>query len=89
MFSWLSSAQSLMQQEIRSGDVMLLRFKYTTNIDLNIKKDPTRINLLYEQIRLSILNDENELTVEEATVLAGIMYQVNSQVRNEKNKPRP
>lgn len=76
---WLSSALSLMQQEIRSGDVLLLRFKYCTHIDLNAKKDPTRINLLYQQIRLSILNDENELTVEEATVLAGIMYQVHSQ----------
>ena len=69
-----------MQQDIRSGDVLLLRFKYCTHIDLNVKKDPTRINMLYQQIRLSILNDENELTVEEATVLAGIMYQVHSQV---------
>ena len=54
----------------------MLRFKYSTNMDLDMRKDSVRINQLYEQTRLSILNDDSELTVEEAVVLAGIMYQV-------------
>ncbi len=68
-----------MQQEVRSGDVLMLRFKYTTTLDLDTRKDSVRINQLYEQIRLSILTDDSELTLDEAVVSAGIMYQVNSQ----------
>ena len=71
-----------MQQEVRSGDLLMLRFKYSTNLDLDLRKDSVRINQLYEQTRLAILNDDSELTVEEAVVLAGIMYQVDSQVDN-------
>jgi len=76
---WLASATSLMQQEVRAGDLLMLRFKYSLNLDLDLKKDTVRINQLYEQTRLAILNDDSELTVEEAVVMAGIMYQVDSQ----------
>jgi hypothetical protein len=61
-----------MEQGICEGDTVLLRFKYMTFFDINLKYDPVRINQLYEQAKWSILLEEMEHTEEEASLFAAL-----------------
>jgi hypothetical protein len=61
-----------MEQGICEGDTVLLRFKYMTFFDINLKYDPVRINQLYEQTKWSILLEEVDHTEEEAALFAAL-----------------
>ncbi|XP_063802669.1 fermitin family homolog 2 [Pseudophryne corroboree] len=55
---WLDSSRSLMEQEVKENEALLLRFKYYSFFDLNPKYDAIRINQLFEQAKWSILLEE-------------------------------
>jgi len=61
-----------MEQSIFEGETVLLRFKFATFFDINLKYDPVRINQLYEQAKWSILLEEVEHTEEEAALFAAL-----------------
>ena len=52
------------------------RYKYYAFYDLNPKEDPVRINLIYEQARWQILNEEIDCTEEEMLLFASLQLQV-------------
>lgn len=54
------------------GETVILRFKFMSFFDINIKYDPIRINQLYEQAKWSILLEEIEHTEEEASLFAAL-----------------
>lgn len=68
-----------MEQGICEGDTVLLRFKYMTFFDINLKYDPVRINQLYEQTKWSILLEEVDHTEEEAALFAALQLQATLQ----------
>uniref|UniRef100_H3BIL8 FERM domain containing kindlin 2 n=1 Tax=Latimeria chalumnae TaxID=7897 RepID=H3BIL8_LATCH len=75
---WLDSSRSLMEQEVRENEALLLRFKYHSFFDLNPKKyDAIRINQLYEQAKWAILLEEIECTEEEMMMFAALQYHIN------------
>uniref|UniRef100_A0A914LXZ4 PH domain-containing protein n=3 Tax=Meloidogyne TaxID=189290 RepID=A0A914LXZ4_MELIC len=76
---WLDSSRSLMEQSIFEGETVLLRFKFATFFDINLKYDPVRINQLYEQAKWSILLEEVEHTEEEAALFAALQLQATLQ----------
>ncbi|KAH8858863.1 hypothetical protein KSF78_0009040 [Schistosoma japonicum] len=55
---------------------LLLRYKYGTFYDLNIKYDLIRINQLYEQAKWSIISEIYEVTDEEACLFAALQAQI-------------
>ncbi|CAH8572511.1 unnamed protein product [Heterobilharzia americana] len=54
---------------------LVLRYKYGTFYDLNIKYDAIRINQLYEQAKWSIISEISEVTDEEACLFAALQAQ--------------
>jgi len=83
--AWLDSSLSIMEQGVREFDVLLLRFKFFSFYDLNPKYDAARINLIYEQSKWAIMNEEIDCTEEEMLMFAALQLQVNLQV----NQPQP
>ena len=61
-----------MEQGIREFDTLLLRFKFYSFYDLDPKYDAVRINMLYEQAKWQILNEEIDCTEEEMLLFAGL-----------------
>lgn len=61
-----------MQQGIKAGDVLWLRFKYYSFFDLDPKTDPVRLTQLYEQARWDLLTEEIDCTEEEMMVFAAL-----------------
>jgi hypothetical protein len=57
----------------------MLRFKYFRFHELDKQRDQVRINQIYEQLRLAVLHDDQDLTMEEAVLFAAIMAQVDAQ----------
>ncbi|KAK4468019.1 hypothetical protein MN116_008080 [Schistosoma mekongi] len=55
---------------------LLLRYKYGTFYDLNVKYDLIRINQLYEQAKWSIISEIYEVTDEEACLFAALQAQI-------------
>ncbi|XP_009184017.1 fermitin family homolog 3 isoform X2 [Papio anubis] len=74
---WLDSSRCLMQQGIKAGDVLWLRFKYYSFFDLDPKTDPVRLTQLYEQARWDLLLEEIDCTEEEMMVFAALQYHIN------------
>ncbi|KAK1335492.1 hypothetical protein QTO34_003278 [Cnephaeus nilssonii] len=74
---WLDSSRCLMQQGVRAGDTLWLRFKYYSFFDLDPKTDPVRLTQLYEQARWDLLLEEIDCTEEEMMVFAALQYHVN------------
>uniref|UniRef100_A0A3Q2R060 FERM domain containing kindlin 2 n=1 Tax=Fundulus heteroclitus TaxID=8078 RepID=A0A3Q2R060_FUNHE len=74
---WLDSSRSLMEQDVKENDVLLLRFKYHSFFDLNPKYDAIRVNQLYEQAKWAILLEEIECTEEEMMMFAALQYHIN------------
>ncbi|XP_043237675.1 unc-112-related protein-like isoform X2 [Amphibalanus amphitrite] len=83
--AWLDSSLSIMEQGIREFDTLLLRFKFYSFYDLDPKYDAVRINMLYEQAKWQILNEEIDCTEEEMLLFAGLQLQVNLQ----SSQPQP
>jgi len=83
--AWLDSSLSIMEQGIEEFDTLFLRFKYFSFYDLNPKEDPVRINLIYEQARWQIINEEIDCTEEEMLLFASLQLQVLLQA----NVPQP
>jgi len=83
--AWLDSSLSIMEQGVQEFDTLLLRYKYYAFYDLNPKEDPVRINLIYEQARWQILNEEIDCTEEEMLLFASLQLQVALQA----NVPQP
>lgn len=73
---WLNSSISLYEQDVVEFDTICLKFKYYTFFDLNLSKDITRINYIYEQLRWATLTEELPCTEDEMYTLAGINLQV-------------
>jgi kindlin 2 len=69
---WLDSSLSIMEQGILEFDTLLLRFKYYTFYDLNPKLDAVRINMIYEQAKWLILNEQLDCTEEEMLLFAAL-----------------
>ncbi|KAG8191181.1 hypothetical protein JTE90_011865 [Oedothorax gibbosus] len=82
---WLDSSLSIMEQDIREYDSVLLRFKFYSFYDLNPKFDAVRINQIYEQAKWAILAEEIDCTEEEMMLFAALQVQVNLQA----NHPQP
>ncbi|XP_032138876.1 fermitin family homolog 3 isoform X3 [Sapajus apella] len=74
---WLDSSRCLMQQGVKAGDVLWLRFKYYSFFDLDPKTDPVRLTQLYEQARWDLLLEEIDCTEEEMMVFAALQYHIN------------
>ncbi|EAW74199.1 UNC-112 related protein 2, isoform CRA_a [Homo sapiens] len=74
---WLDSSRCLMQQGIKAGDALWLRFKYYSFFDLDPKTDPVRLTQLYEQARWDLLLEEIDCTEEEMMVFAALQYHIN------------
>ncbi|XP_010836390.1 PREDICTED: fermitin family homolog 3 [Bison bison bison] len=74
---WLDSSRCLMQQGIKAGDTLWLRFKYYSFFDLDPKTDPVRLTQLYEQARWDLLLEEIDCTAEEMMVFAALQYHIN------------
>nr|CAH8860638.1 unnamed protein product [Trichobilharzia regenti] len=62
-------------KEAKKPPTLLLRYKYGTFYDLNIKYDAIRINQLYEQAKWSIISEILEVTDEEACLFAALQAQ--------------
>ena len=69
---WLDSSLSIMEQGVVEDATLLLRFKFYSFYDLDSNYDAVRINLLYEQAKWQILNEEIECTEEEMLLFAGL-----------------
>ena len=52
---WINQAQTLLDQGIEEGDVLLLKRRYFYS-DQNVDgRDPVQLNLLYIQVRIKII----------------------------------
>ncbi|XP_784927.2 fermitin family homolog 2 isoform X2 [Strongylocentrotus purpuratus] len=85
---WLDSNKSLMEQDVRENDTLMLRFKYYVFYNLpqpgssdikHVRADSVRINQIYEQAKWSILREEVECTHEEMMMFAALQLQVSMQ----------
>ena len=61
-----------MEQGIREFDTLCLRFKYYSFYDLNTKFDAVRINMIFEQAKWQILNEQIDCTEEEMLLFAAL-----------------
>lgn len=61
-----------MEQGIREYDTLRLRYKFFSFYDLNPKTDAVRINMIYEQAKWMLLNEELDYTEEEALMFAAL-----------------
>lgn len=77
--AWLDSSLSIMEQGIREYDTLRLRYKFYSFYDLNPKTDAVRINMIYEQAKWMLLNEELDYTEEEALMFAALQVQINLQ----------
>ncbi|CAH8530153.1 unnamed protein product [Schistosoma turkestanicum] len=71
--------QQEVEEQKKKGELtpkLMLRFKYGTFYDLNIKYDLIRINQLYEQAKWSIISEIYEVTDEEACLFAALQSQI-------------
>uniref|UniRef100_A0A3P8XSW0 PH domain-containing protein n=1 Tax=Esox lucius TaxID=8010 RepID=A0A3P8XSW0_ESOLU len=75
---WLDSSRSLMEQDVKENEVLLLRFKYHSFFDLNPKYDAIRVNQLFEQAKWAILLEEIECTEEEMMMFAALQGDITS-----------
>uniref|UniRef100_A0AAZ3RNR0 PH domain-containing protein n=1 Tax=Oncorhynchus tshawytscha TaxID=74940 RepID=A0AAZ3RNR0_ONCTS len=75
---WMDSSRSLMEQDVKENEVLLLRFKYHSFFDLNPKYDAIRVNQLYEQAKWAILLEEIECTEEEMMMFAALQGDITS-----------
>lgn len=66
-----------MEQGIAEYDTLKLRYKFYSFYDLNSKMDAVRINMIYEQAKWSLLNEELEYTEEEALMFAALQVSNN------------
>ena len=82
---WLDSSLSIMEQGVREFDTLCLRFKSYSFYDLNPRYDSVRINMIFEQAKWQILNEEIECTEEEMLLFAALQLQVALQA----NVPQP
>jgi len=73
---WLDSSKTLYEQDIKEHDLLYLRFKYYSFMDIDPRVDEFRIVQLYEQAKWSILTEEVECTEEEAYTFAALQFQV-------------
>ncbi|XP_013404560.1 fermitin family homolog 2 [Lingula anatina] len=73
---WLDSSRSLMEQNIRENDTVLLKFKFYSFYDLNPKYDAVRINQIYEQGKWALISEEIDCTEEEMMMFAALQLQV-------------
>uniref|UniRef100_A0A8C0CMB1 Fermitin family member 2 n=1 Tax=Balaenoptera musculus TaxID=9771 RepID=A0A8C0CMB1_BALMU len=71
---WLDSSRSLMEQDVKENEALLLRFKI---VSLLLQYDAIRINQLYEQAKWAILLEEIECTEEEMMMFAALQYHIN------------
>ncbi|KAF2355397.1 FERM central domain [Trinorchestia longiramus] len=76
---WLDSSLSIMEQGVKEGHTLLLRFKFYSFYDLNPKYDAARINLIFNQAKYQILNEEVDCTEEEMLMFAALQLQVKLQ----------
>lgn len=83
--AWLDSSLSIMEQGVKEGDTLCLRFKFYSFYDLNPKYDAVRINQIYEQAKWQLLNEEIDCTEEEMLMFAALQLQTNIQA----NEPQP
>lgn len=67
-----------MEQGISEYDTLRLRYKFFSFYDLNAKTDAVRINMIYEQAKWMLLNEEMDCTEEEALMFAAL--QVSKQI---------
>lgn len=79
-YSWLDSSLSIMEQGVREFDTLLLRFKFFSFYDLNPKYDSVRINLIFEQAKWAIMNEEIDCTEEEMLMFAALQVRLISLV---------
>lgn len=61
-----------MEQGIGEYDTLRLRYKFYSFYDLNPKTDAVRINMIYEQAKWMLLNEELDCTEEEALMFAAL-----------------
>lgn len=61
-----------MEQGINEFDILKLRYKFYSFYDLNPKTDAVRINMIYEQAKWMLLNEELDYTEEEALMFAAL-----------------
>lgn len=80
--AWLDSSLSLYEQDVREFDLLLLRFKFYSFYDLNLKSDGVRINQIYEQAKWAILTEEIDCTEREMYMFAALHLQVNRMSNN-------
>lgn len=73
---WLDPAQTLCYENIELDDVLILKKKlFYTDERLN-RNDSVQINLIYNQIKETIITGTNPCTLEEAILLAAIQCQI-------------
>ncbi|ORX59302.1 hypothetical protein BCR36DRAFT_276122 [Piromyces finnis] len=73
---WLDPTQTLCYENIEANDVLVLKKKlFYTDERLN-RNDKVQVNLIYNQVKESIINGVNPCTLEEAILLAAIQCQV-------------
>ncbi|GAV00254.1 hypothetical protein RvY_11131 [Ramazzottius varieornatus] len=69
---WVNQSQTLLDQGIEDGDILLLKRRYFYS-DQNVDgRDPVQLNLLYIQCRNGILTGTHPVTLSEAFVFAGL-----------------
>uniref|UniRef100_A0A8B9LRU7 FERM domain containing kindlin 3 n=1 Tax=Astyanax mexicanus TaxID=7994 RepID=A0A8B9LRU7_ASTMX len=73
---WLDSSRSLLQQGVKEGDKLILRFKYYSFHDLAPQFDAVRLTQLYEQAKWAILLEEIDCTEEEMMLFAALQYHI-------------
>jgi len=77
-FSWLNPMQTLPEQRIRGGQVLLFKKKfYFNDISDDCNNDPVYFNLLFFQSRDAIINNMYTCNKEEAIQLAATLFQIN------------
>ena len=69
-----------MEQGVNEGHTLLLRFKFYSFYDLNPKYDAARINLIYNQAKYAILNEEIDCTEEEMLMFAALQVIMSSRL---------
>lgn len=81
---WLDSSKTLYEQDIKEHDLLYLRYKYFSIMEIDARLDESRIAELYEQAKWSILTEEVDCTEEEAYTFAALQFQVKQAVSQEK-----
>ncbi|KAL6623811.1 hypothetical protein LY90DRAFT_642358 [Neocallimastix californiae] len=73
---WLDTTKTLCYEDIGPDDILILKKKlFFTDERLN-RNDNVQINLIYNQIKETIISGSNPCTLEEATLLAAIQCQI-------------